>query len=613
MVPSAVCLAVFWPGLLAWFHRDDFAWLGLRLEVQDRAGFWRAMFEPMAQGTIRPWSERGFFMLFSALFGLDALPYRIAVFLTQFLALFLLSRVAWRLSGGRWLAAFLAPLFWGINSALSTPLSWTSAYNQVMCAAFLLGGFLLWLRFAETGRRRYYWSQWAVFLLGFGVLEINIVYPGIVLAWTVLAGRTRRLLGYAAAMAPVSAGYFLLHNRLAPKQKSGLYALHLDTSMISTLGRYWHDAFGSQGIENFEMPAWLVSLGGASPWLLTLALAAFAAATLWQRQWLGLFGFAWFLATIAPVLPLRDHYSEYYLAIPTIGVAIAGAEAVALGWQQRRLLGLASLVLAAIYATTTIPVSRGGASYYRDRSQEAERLVFGVQRARELHPNKVILLTDVSPDLFWFAINDRPLRLLGISNVFLAPGAEESIPKNPELGDIDAFLFPSGQVSRVLEREEAVVYSTNGGRLRNVTKVYKAVAAMRWKPTLAKRVDVGNSVFADQVLEGWHKNDGGFRWMSRRGAVRLGGPGAWVVVSGYAAKEILDRGPVHLTVSANEKPAGTPCEINQPNAPFTCRFDLPASERSKEVIHVVLLLDKVLVQPGEDRELGVILGTVGIE
>jgi len=41
------------------------------------------MVQPFAQGTIRPWSERAFFMGFYTLFGLDALPFRICVFLVQ--------------------------------------------------------------------------------------------------------------------------------------------------------------------------------------------------------------------------------------------------------------------------------------------------------------------------------------------------------------------------------------------------------------------------------------------------------------------------------------------------------------------------------------------------
>ena len=38
----------------------------------------------MAQGTVRPLSERLFFLGFWHLFGMEALPYRIFVFATQF-------------------------------------------------------------------------------------------------------------------------------------------------------------------------------------------------------------------------------------------------------------------------------------------------------------------------------------------------------------------------------------------------------------------------------------------------------------------------------------------------------------------------------------------------
>lgn len=611
VIPAAVCVAVFWPGLMAWFQRDDFAWLGLRLEIFDADSFWRAMFAPKAQGTIRPWSERGFFLLYSWLFGLDALPYRLTVFGTQVLALYLLSRVAWRLSGST-LAAFLAPLFWGVNTSLGTPLSWTSAYNQIMCAAFLLGSFLLWLKFAESGGRRYYAAQFALFLLGFGALEINVVYPGLVAAWCLLAAP--RLLGYAAAMMPVSVIYFLIHNRFAPKPRSGLYALHVDASMLTTLWRYWQTSFTGLGVENLELPAWLVALNGWSPWILTAALSVASLAAVAGRRWVGLFGLAWFAGTIIPVLPLRDHFTLYYLTIPTIGLALAGADGVARAWAWRREAGAAAVALAAIYVITSAPVGRGEANYFRAHSEETERFVYGIQRARELHPKEVILLTDVSADLFWSGINDRPLRVLGIENVFLAPGAEEGIPKNPELGDVDAFVFPSGQVLRLLDHNAAVVYSANDGRLRNVTKAYRSIAHTRWKPSLAKRVDVGNALFADQLLEGWHKLEiGGFRWMARRGSLRVGGPGRSITIAGYVAKEVLESGPVLLTVLLDGQPQSPPCRLTEPNHDFTCRLPLSPAIGSKDSIVVELSLDKALLPPGEDREMGVILGTVTVE
>ncbi len=610
LIPAIVCAIVFWPGVLAWFQRDDFAWLGLRLEVWNAHDLWRAMFEPKAQGTIRPWSERGFFMLYSKLFGLEALPYRLTVLATQFLAFWLLHRVSWRLSGGNALVAFLAPLLWGVNAALATPLSWTSAFNQVMCSAFLLGAFLLWLRYAESGRARDYAAQFSVFLLGFGALEINVVYPGIVAAWCVLAGETRRLWHRVAPMAVVSVAYFLFHNAVAPKFRTGPYALHADASMLNTLATYWANAFGGQLLGSFEVAAWFIVIGRYGFWPLTAGLLGFV---IWMAVRRGrpvvLFGLAWFAASLAPVLPLRDHISDYYLTIPTIGLALAGAQAAAAG-------GPAALALVAVaYVAPSAFVGHGSAEYYRERSQEAELLVFGAQRARELHPGKVILLTDVSTDLYWSAVNDKPFRLLNLDDVFLAPGAEEAIVANPELGDVGAFLFPAGQVLRLLDANQAVVYSAAGGRLRAVTRNYHAVARTRFAPALAHRINAGNPLFADHLGSGWYKIEDGNRWMARRAEVLLQGPpkaGAKLVLAGYVTRENLVRGPLTLTVTVDGQ-ALPSVQVTQPDVAFQFEFALPDAAVGKARVAIVLDLDKAVVPPGEDRELGLLFGTVGIQ
>ena len=71
LVPPVFCLLIYWPGLLVWFQQDDFVWLGLRRELSQGSDLWRLLFAPMGQGSIRPFSERGFFLLFSTLFGLN--------------------------------------------------------------------------------------------------------------------------------------------------------------------------------------------------------------------------------------------------------------------------------------------------------------------------------------------------------------------------------------------------------------------------------------------------------------------------------------------------------------------------------------------------------------
>src|SRR6266481_3594254 len=96
-IPTLFCIAFYWYGLKCWFRQDDFAWLQLTSQVNSWSDFWRTMFTPLAQGTIRPWSERAYFMGLYAIFGLDALPFRIVAFLTQIANLTLIRLVATRL------------------------------------------------------------------------------------------------------------------------------------------------------------------------------------------------------------------------------------------------------------------------------------------------------------------------------------------------------------------------------------------------------------------------------------------------------------------------------------------------------------------------------------
>src|SRR5262249_52320800 len=175
-IPPLFCLAFYWYGLKCWFRQDDFAWLRLAATVHDGHDFWQAMFGPLAQGTIRPWSERAFFMGFEALFGMRALPFRICLFATQFANLTLIQAITRRVTGSA-PAGFWAAILWTANTALITVMTWSSAYNQVLCGFFLLLAFYFLLRYIDTGLERFEVAQWLTFLLGFGALEINAVYP----------------------------------------------------------------------------------------------------------------------------------------------------------------------------------------------------------------------------------------------------------------------------------------------------------------------------------------------------------------------------------------------------------------------------------------------------
>ena len=369
LIPVLFLFAVYWYGLKNWFEQDDFAWLGLHHRVVDLPSLLTTMFAPMAQGTIRPWSERGFFLLFYQLFEANALPYHIAVFVTQSANLVLLWLILWRLTGSR-VAATAAPILWTANSVLITPLCWVSDYNQIQCAFFLLLAFLLYVHDK-------YWLQLAVFVLGFGALEVNIVYPAIVLSYVVLCRRSRERIISTIPLFGISVAYFLLHSALAPTQKTGVYALHFDSSLPATFQTYWVSAIAPAYAQ--QPTAIFV--------VFTAAILSFVMYEAIKGRALPFFSFFsfWFVLTLAPLLPLRDHISDYYLAIPALGLGSIFALAIVAASVPARVIGLTA---AAFFLFIQIPVARFGTQWYMSHTRPVRTLVAGVRQAQLLHPGK---------------------------------------------------------------------------------------------------------------------------------------------------------------------------------------------------------------------------------
>src|SRR5262249_20485494 len=154
----------------SWFQNDDFAWMSLPDWVHD-SGLAYALFHPFAQGTVRVFSERVPFLAFSALFGLNPLPFHILAFLTWIVVLILVVSIGQMLTGSL-TAGLVSAIFLAINASLTRPLAWPSDYNEVLCAACILMAFYARLR----GWRL---AEWVAYLVGFGVLEVIVVYPAL--------------------------------------------------------------------------------------------------------------------------------------------------------------------------------------------------------------------------------------------------------------------------------------------------------------------------------------------------------------------------------------------------------------------------------------------------
>ncbi|MBK9168191.1 MAG: hypothetical protein IPM24_12095 [Bryobacterales bacterium] len=599
-VPPLFGLLLYWQGLNVWFQQDDFAWLGLSRHIETFSDVWTMLFTPMAQGSVRPLSERAFFSGFYELFGLDPLPFRIAVFITQAANVALLAALARRL-GQSAAVGFLAPFFWLANPALVQLMTWTSVFNQALCAFFLLTAFTCWVLYLDTNQRGYFWGQWAAFLLGFGALELNVTYPALALAYTILFRRERW-----RATLPLfvpSLAYAVLHRINAPAEIPANYRMHFDTSIAATLWQYWQMALGvGRTPEYFAIPAWLPL---TATLVLTGALLGFALWSWRQGRREPAFWLAWFAITLALYLPLRDHVSDYYLTVPLLGLSALGAGAVAAGWRAGWSGRLAGLSLAVLYLGTAIPVTAIGVAWSHDRSRACEWLVAGAARGRDLHPDRTILLTDVDDTLFWGCMIDSPFRLVNVSDIHLAPEAAAKITPHPEIGDTGPFTLPAAAVLQGLDRGNVVVYSAAKRRLRNVTGTYEAEARSKLKADIPRRVDVANPLLASWLGPEWHPVDQGGRWMPHRATLRIAGPrrtGERLHVSGYCPPQQLERGPLRLRIRAGGVPLG---EATLPEPTVEFALTLPDKLTGEEAIEIELEVDRTI---SDGRELGMVFG-----
>jgi hypothetical protein len=586
LVPLLFCYWLHQLALRGWFWQDDFAWLGLHTQVYDRASFLRAMFEPLAQGTIRPWSERGFFLLFFRLFGLDALPYHGLVMGTQFVNLLLLSWIVRKLGGSR-LAACAAPVLWAANAALVIPVGWASDYNQILCAFFLLAAFALYLG-------GHYYLQVAVFLLGFGALEINVVYPALLLSWLLLA---RKSIKPAVPLLVVSAVYYLVHRHFALPATGGPYALHFDAGLFSTLGSYWKQSWMPEGWHRNPFH---------SPWLARIAIALLTAAVVAVAIRIpraGLFFLAWFLVTLAPVLPLRDHISSYYLAIPTLGLAAMLALAL-----DVKSFVLPAVACAALYLWIQIPTARLQSRWYFERSREVRALVLGTVRARELHPGQTILLAHVPPELYAFSIAHSPFHAAGLEDVYLTP--DTGFSTFAGLEPPAEFTLPAGPTMRGLAMGQVEIYQPGTERIRNITATYTAWARKNISFLAPARVDVGIPLMQYLLGSTWYPPEGTHRWMPARATVRIAAPQTpkqRLVITGYCPQEQTSSGPLQLQISINGNEVSGEV-FSKPEMPFVRSISVPPSLIGNAEMEVELAVSRTFQGPERGRNLGLAFG-----
>jgi hypothetical protein len=610
LVPAAFCLAVYFWGLRAWYQQDDFAWLGQRLRIANWHDFLHAVFGPSVHGTFRPLSERLFLLVAGSAFGMNAFPARLWVFLTQVGNLALISSVARRISNSR-VAGFLAPILWTANGALALPMAWTSAYMHILCGFCILLALHFLLRYIETGKRSDYCLQWIVFLVGFGVMESVIVYPAIAAGYTLVRAR-KRFIG-TLPLFGASIVFWILHSVFVPKRPEGTYSVHFDSSLPRTLITYWKWALVPQ-----DWLAWhnlrprFAFVATVTVIVLTAATLAYVAYAALRRNFAPAFGLFCFLLLLAPVLPLKEHVSYYYLALPSMGLALVGsfaaASAVRAGWWARLIAGL----LLSWFLFVQAPFAAFACKWWYLRSQRVESVVMGAIAVRQAMPEKTLVFTGIDEVIFSGAFVDNAFRAFGVPGVYADPGQRATLTANADMENVDPsslFIDPA-DFQRGLLRHHVEVLSIAGPVPTDVTARFEAQA--RSSPSLLQhRVDVAGAA-AEEYLRGeWYQPEGNHRWMGKKAGVVIAGPASpdeQLHLAGYCPGAQVVAGPLVARVLVEREQVGE-LRLTHGDAGFEAAFRLPSQVVGKASMEVTIQLDRTFRATGDDRDLGLTFGS----
>ncbi|HEY3741492.1 MAG TPA: hypothetical protein VGL53_16685 [Bryobacteraceae bacterium] len=600
LLPCVVLFVVHYNALRTWFLMDDFAWLGLHLQYFGPRDLLEILFKPQAQGTVRVLSERLFFLVFGGLFGMKAGPFHYWVFLTQCGSLILANAIVRRLSGSA-LAGIAAATLWALSHVTAVSLAWLSSYNEILCGFLMLAAFYSLIRGHWT-------LQWIFYLLGFLTLEVTVVYPAIACLYVWFTSRQQ--LKKALWLWIPSIAFTLFHFLAIPKSNDAAYKMTFDAGIIVNLGRYALNAVGPRELPNVmqDMPA-PISVWVASA--IASLLAIFIAFKLWKREWIPLLGLAWFVIFLGPILPLQNHFSDYYTTIASFGLAMLGGwafeNAMRTGWTLR-ILALAAV---ATFSWCEVDQAQGTEEWYRLHSGEMHIVLNGVDRIWHERHADAVLLAGIDDELYISGFLDSPFRLYGIDNVYLLPGSESSIRSIPK--SKISMLATQQQADSLLASGKTIVAAFDGRGITDVTDTYTAIRQGKLKVTVVR---MSERAWSSRLGPGWNDVEGQYRWMPARATVLVDTPSqtpARLYVKVYCPKSILDAASGKLTLKASiaGKPMGAQA-VNEGEQ--LVQFNALSKEQLEQKQQLVELeISHVMHLPSDDRNLGIPVFEVGFK
>lgn len=329
---------LFYPSIFTFFTHDDFYLLNIS-EASNLTEF-LAFFNPLEKfkglGMYRPLTTQAFYFLGRMVFGLNPVPMHIISFFTFFLLIWSIYRLFVLLTKDKKVSLF-ASFLYATSATHFAHLYYLATFQEIAMALFVVLSVTFFVRFKKEGLKKFKLFSLALFVLSLMSKETAIVLPFLLLAtsWVMGKGKwdIKKIFKGSSVYFVVLLIYLVF--RFSYGFASGeSYIWDVSFRVINTY--FWYLLW------SFNLPELLVDYVGPGfrlnenlmlfwgmemkriflGFIGTVVVLFFGLYKKFSFSKLYIFGFAWFLISLVPVIFLPLHKFTFYLTLPLVGIVL---------------------------------------------------------------------------------------------------------------------------------------------------------------------------------------------------------------------------------------------------------------------------------------------------
>lgn len=320
-----------------------------------------------------------------SIWGLNPLPYHLFNLLLHLLNIWLVFRLAERLSG-RFITAMVVSVLFAIHPMHVESVAWIAERKDVLYSAFYIGSLLAYLRYCDSGNKAHYVVSIILFLLSCLSKSAAVTLPVLLLAIDFY--RSRKISGSVITEKLPYLALSVLFGVLAIMSQRAGGALNDMSFFYSFTDRIFILTTGLAAyFVKLVWPSGLAAIhyfpdlhGGSLPWYYFasvpfLIIIGWLSARRSARRREILFGLTFFLIAISVMLQFvtvgAAVYSERYTYISYIGLFYIAGQFIADAWETKAgnnvMIGFIAVVLLFSYSTfARIPVWHDSETMFTD-------------------------------------------------------------------------------------------------------------------------------------------------------------------------------------------------------------------------------------------------------